>query len=276
MRFPIFLVFLAAVQLPAADAALQTRLRAVAEAYRGGDAKAALELAAAVIKEFPQSPDPWFLRGQLHADLRQHAQAVTDYDAALKLKPEFPAALQERGSAHFRLARMKEAIRDWDEFLRLVPSREPHHWQRGIAYYYAGEFEKGRRQFAIHQTVNSADVENAVFHYICTARALGVGQAAKEFIEIRGDRRVPMMEIHGLFAGKLKPEDVLKAAGTGNPANRAHQLFYAHYYLGLYHEAHGNAAKAREHILLAAKDADANGYMGDCARVHAMLLKAKK
>ena len=49
-------------------------------------------------------------------------------------------------------------------------------------------------------------------------------------------------------------------------------LFYAHLYLGLYHEALGDKKKARAHIDVAAKKHTSPHYMGDVARLHARLL----
>ena len=154
--------------------------------------------------------------------------------------------------------------------MQILPEQEPNHWQRGISLYYAGEYERGRKQFELHQTVNSNDVENAVWHFLCVARANGLDNARAALIPIKGDARVPMAEVHTLFAGKAKPEDVLKAAGLGGPPtlrlNR--QLFYAHLYLGLYFEALGDDQKAREHIAQAAGPYQTGDYMGDVARVH--------
>ncbi len=121
--------------------------------------------------------------------------------------------------------------------------------------------------------MNPNDVENAVWHFLCVARASGMEKARAALIPIQGDARVPMMEVHALFAGKLKPEDVLKAAGDGGPVtpqgNR--QLFYAHLYLGLYFEVLGDDKQAREHITKAAGEFQTGDYMGDVARVHRQL-----
>jgi hypothetical protein len=76
----------------------------------------------------------------------------------------------------------------------MVPEQDPHHWQRGLCYYYAEEYEKGKAQFERHQTVNSQDVENAVWHFLCAVRAPGGNLAAaqKELIPIEGDGRIPI------------------------------------------------------------------------------------
>jgi lipoprotein NlpI len=134
--------------------------------------------------------------------------------------------------------------------------------------YYTGQYKEGREQFETHQNVNSADVENAAWHFICVARAENVEAARKSLIPIEGDTRVPMKEVHELFSGKGSVEAVLKAAETGEGDDLKNHRCYAHLYLGLYFEALGDEAKAMEHMLKAAKDYQMDHYMGKCAQVH--------
>jgi uncharacterized Ntn-hydrolase superfamily protein len=84
-----------------------------------------------------------------------------------------------------------------------------------------------------------------------------------------------MMKIHELYAGTATPKDVQDAAAAGRlEADESRmRLFYAHLYVGLYHEAAGRAAEAREHILLTAEKYAGDDYMGDVARAHAAVLK---
>jgi lipoprotein NlpI len=206
--------------------------------------------------------------------LKQHTKSLADYDAGLKLNPKATMGYQFRGAQHFRAGRFREAVADFDKFIELAPEQAPHHWQRGIALYYAGRFDDGRKQFELHQTANPYDVENAVWHFLCVARGSSLEKARAGLIPIERDSRVPMMQIHALFAGKAKPEDVMKAAEAGNASaqEKENQLFYAHLYLGLYYEATGDSKLAREHIVKAATQFKADHYMGDVARVHAQTL----
>ena len=187
-------------------------------------------------------------------------------------------AFDRRGGEHFKAGRIKESVADFDMAVKLDAKREPWHWRRGISYYYAGEFEKGKKQFEGYQTVDSSDVENATWRYLCMARISGTVTASKGILKIGDDRRVPMRQIYDLYAGKLKPEDVLKAARAGKPAppelNR--RLFYTHLYLGLYYEAAGKEKLAREHLIKAAEDHRIGHYMWDVAHVHANILRAKE
>ena len=92
-----------------------------------------------------------------------------------------------------------------------------------------------------------------------------------------GDGRIPMMEVLALFGGKSTPEKVLaKAKANGATGPRLErQLFYAHLYLGLWYEAKKELKLRDKYISLAATVADQHGYMGDVARVHAVLNKIK-
>ena len=184
-------------------------------------------------------------------------------------------ALQSRGADHFFAGRMKQAIADWDRVIKLDPKSGPRHWQRGLALYYAGEYEKGVTQFESHQTVNKHDVENAAWHFICVVRAPDgtVEKARKNFIPIEGDARVPMKQIHALFAGNGTQEEVLAAVKEGNPPTRElrNRSCYAHLYLALYYESLGEEKKAGKHIRKAAFDYKMDHYMGKVAQVHAKL-----
>jgi lipoprotein NlpI len=146
------------------------------------------------------------------------------------------------------------------------------HWKRGIAYYYAGEYEKGKQQFELHQTVNPQDVENAAWHFLCVARTpRGTIEAAqKSLISITRDRRIPMAEIQQMFAGTMKPDQVMEAGKKAGPTAQ----FYADLYVGLYYEALGRQEDSLRYIVAAAENSAAkNNYMGDVARVHVKLRK---
>lgn len=289
MRGLTAILLAAVLPLTAADKAppqskLKEQLQAARAAHLRGDKRGAIETASAIIKGFPTALEGHVFRANLYTAYHQYQKAVDDLSTAIKLRSGSPDLHQMRGEAHFRNVDMKAAIKDWDEVIRLRPAQEPYHWQRGIAHYYDGQFAKGRRQFTIHQTVNSADVENAVFHFICTARALDLKTAQKELINISGDSRIPMFQIHRLFAGNMTVKQVLQAADRPSDEDilnqiplsdeaRIRQEFYANYYIGLYYESHGDPKQARKYIMKADKTANQNGYMGDCARVHAELIR---
>ena len=267
----ILLVSFCACSL-ACGAEFEDLLKQTGEAMQAGRTNEALKLATRAIDMQPTNAQAWHLRGRLHAYLQQHTNAIADLDRAAKLDPT-PLIFQHRGTEHFRVGNFDKSVADFDKFIELAPTQAAHHWQRGISLYYAGKFEDGAKQFELHKTVNANDVENAVWHFLCVARASGLEKAKASLMPIEGDTRIPMKEIHALFAGKAKVEDVLAAAKESKAEDG---LFYAHLYLGLYYEAIGDRSKTREHIFKAARDFKASHYMGDVARVHARVLEKQK
>jgi lipoprotein NlpI len=101
-----------------------------------------------------------------------------------------------------------------------------------------------------------------------------VEKARTAMLKIGKDRRVPMMVVYDLFRGKAQPADVLKAVEADAPAadqlNR--RLFYAHLYLGLYHESLGDRNLALRHLTTATEHRIGH-YMWDVARVHRDVLR---
>ena len=186
-------------------------------------------------------------------DLRQSAVA------------EQPRAVFDRAVADFEAGRVSESAAGFDTLVRLVPSAGPELWQRGIALYYAGRYQDCRKQFESHRTVNPNDVENAVWHFLCVARADSADKARVALLPVGPDSRVPMRQVYEMFRGTLSPEMVLKAAGARETAQ-----FYAQLYVGLYFDALRDSRRALEHITMAADDRyrEAGGFMHTVAKVH--------
>ncbi len=193
-------------------------------------------------------------------------------EAAPPLPELSPREHDRRGDEHLKAGRFEEAITDFDRYLAAEPEADPHHWRRGIAYYYARRYAEGAAQFERHRGVNPADVENAAWHFLCEARQGGVDAARARLLPVALDRRAPMMTVYELLAGRATPQDVLDAAARAAPVQAESALFYGHLYVGLYHEASGEAESARRHIELAATTHTSANYMGDIARMHSDLL----
>ena len=198
--------------------------------------------------------------------------SVVFFVAIVQARGESPQAVFKRAVDDFERGRVTESAAGFDNFIKLVPDIAPELWQRGIALYYAGRYKDCRAQFESHLTVNPNDVENAVWHYLCVARAESPEKAKAALLPVGPDSRVPMREVYDMFRGVKRPEDVLAAAGQ-QPSGQ----FYAQLYVGLYYEAQGNARLAREHITLAAADqfARMGGYMHTVAKVHLGILNKR-
>ena len=204
-------------------------------------------------------------------------KAIAALSEVIAKEPANSTAWYMRGREHFRVGKIKESVADLDKHVELSPAAESRQWERGISYYYAGEYAKGAKQFALYQTFHDQDVENSVWRYRCVARTEGVEKERENMLPIDNDPRVPMMQIFDLYRGKLKPSEVLAAAQAGNPSRDAlnSRLFYASLYVGLWHEAAGEKELAKQHIFEAEKHIIGH-YMWDVARVHAQRLRAEK
>ncbi len=176
-----------------------------------------------------------------------------------------PQQVFDRAVEDFRAGRLHDAATAFDRLVELAPGSAAHLWQRGIALYYVGRYQDCREQFEAHRTVNPNDVENAAWHFLCVARAESPAAAGAALLPVGPDARAPMAEIYRMFRGELAADELLTAAGAGVSAQ-----FYAHLYLGLYHEAWGRDEAALRHIQTAADNryADVGGYMHMVARVH--------
>lgn len=240
-----------------------------------GKVDAAIQLATQALAQDAKCAPAFLLRGTGFEAIQQHEKAIADFDSAIKFQADLAEAYNHRGSEQFKLGRFAASLADFDKFLELRPDQFAGHWRRGISCYYAGRFDEGRKQFEGYEKVDTNDVENAIWHYLCTARATSVAEARKRLLKIGADRRVPMMQVYALFAGKMRPEEVLQAVEMGQPAAEQlnQRLFYAHLYLGLYYEVEGDKRLALEHLTHAADDHKIGHYMWDVARVHRDLLR---
>jgi lipoprotein NlpI len=89
---------------------------------------------------------------------------------------------------------------------------------------------------------------------------------------------VPMKEVLELFAGKLKPEDVIEAAEKAKleGVEKTAARFYANLYVGLYYESEKDEKKALEHLTAAVEKYKIGDYMWDVADAHLKMIRAKK
>ncbi|MFT7631788.1 MAG: lipoprotein NlpI [Mariniblastus sp.] len=209
--------------------------------------------------------------------------AMKEIAEASKINPDNLSLELLRGDIAFASANMTACVDAYDQVIRMSPRLEPQLWQRGLALYYASRYADGVKQFETHQTVNSQDVENAVWHLLCAAQVSDVEQARKKLIPIQGDTRVPMSQIYEMFAGRMTPADVLagasKTSSTIAPDSSRQQLqrYYAHLYIGLYHEMLAQPVEAKAALLKAAEinPLGKTNFMGQVARVHLEVMKLR-
>jgi lipoprotein NlpI len=272
--FLLVVVFLSGpARADEASDALVAKARALLKEGKTDAALAALDKA---VEADPKHLDAVLLRATIREATAQYEKAIEDFTRAIELNPKTAVIYDRRGAVRFKAGQIKESIADFDKAIALDADRANGHWMRGISLYYAGRFDDGRKQFEGYEKVDTNDVENAVWHFLCVARKDGVDKARASLLKIGNDRRVPMMQVYSLFAGKLKPDDVLAAVRGGDPkdAELNKRLFYAHLYLGLWAEVNGDKKTALAHLNKATDDHPFGHYMWDVARVGRNRLKS--
>lgn len=185
-----------------------------------------------------------------------------------------------RGDARLFLSNFAGAVEDYEKMIALDPTLDISHWRLGIAYYYVEKYDKAAHQFEIYHGYDNVDRENGIWRFMSQTRATGPEKARKGLLKYEKTDRPPYPWLYSLYAGKMKPDEVMAAIKKAGFEERyeVRVRFHADLYLGIHYELAGNQAKALEHLRKATANAygRATGtYMWQVARVHHDLLAAK-
>lgn len=184
----------------------------------------------------------------------------------LRISPFDPRMYIYRGMIYFKLGRLLESLQDFNKAEELNPQLTPYLWQRGISYYYLGKYAKGARQFELDLSVNSQDVEETLWHYLCLAQLENSLSARECLLPVKYDLPFFMRQIYRLFAGKSSVEILLQTLNTDD----IRDLFYMNLYLGLYYEAQKDQKNSIFYINKAI-DCKIDDYMWYLAYLHRQL-----
>ena len=202
---------------------------------------------------------------------------------AIEANPKNINAFSRRGDAFFFLGKFDEAVADYDQMVKLDDSQANSHWRRGIALFYAGKFKEAAAQFESYHSFDQVDRENGIWRYLSQYKAHGRDKAREGLLKYEKDDREPFPAVYKLFAGTMKPEEILERieAAEISKDEREKRLFYAQLYIGLNHAVEGDAVAAQRHLRLATlnKWGPAAGYgpnyMWHVGRLHEQLLRTK-
>jgi len=263
------LVGIFAVSAQDATPSAAARDRATA-ALKAGNMTNAISIISDALRADPKDARLWNFRAQLRSLAGDPSGAVTDLSEGIRMNPSSGFLHQDRAIERFKMGQSAESLTDFDRANELNPEIVPYNWQRGIALYYGKRYADGRKQFELHRAVNPNDVENAVWHFLCVARAEGTNTAHKVFMDISSDERIPMAEIHELYGGEAPASEVWEAATavTGSSEQQRQARFYAQLYLGLHADVLGRNDEARDHLKQAVALASPRDFMGHVARFH--------
>ncbi len=202
-----------------------------------------------------------------HPAMNLLQQELNRYHQAIAHNPNNPRNYVLRGMVQFKLANIAASIADFDRAEELDASITPYLWQRGLSYYYANRFEEGARQFEVDLQVNSQDVEETVWRYLCVARLEGVEMARKSLLPVKNDPRRVMQLVYDFYAGNCQIDSVLGVGNFFAPRPK----FYSHLYVGLFFEVANQPEKAKFYVSKAVDDFPIDDYMWHLGRVHKIL-----
>lgn len=178
------------------------------------------------------------------------------------------SSLTRRGMAKFVQNDVEGSIADFDLVVQNAPRMEPYMWQRGLSLYYAERYEDGAAQFRKDVAVNPNDTEEAIWAFLCDARDPSVGFDRADLMRVGPDPRRYMRAAYDLFnAGDAASDVALEDVASLGPVDE----FYSLLYRGLWREAAGDAAGARDLIVQATQTQYASrsgDYMAALAVVH--------
>ena len=204
----------------------------------------------------------------------ERERAVQQADALLSHYPDDPVAWRFAGDLYLRGGELAKSIGQFERYIAAVPEHQAELWQYGIALALAGKYDAGRKLFELHRTVNPHDVENALWHFYCVAKASTAEQARAVVLPAPGDRRVPMEQLLWLYRGVSQEAAVRAAVDKLPPESQQHAsaAFYADLYLAMHADAAGDRQQALEFAAraAAAKQVD---YMTDVGRVYHSVLR---
>jgi len=177
--------------------------------------------------------------------------------------------LTQAGMRAFEGGHIEESIRRFD---MAAESGYPRAllWQRGLSLFYAGRFEEGARQFREDVAMNPNDTEESIWAMLCEAKLHTFDAARRDMLAVGRDARQVMRAAYDLFRGEEESKASLLASASGGGAS---DQFYAALYLGLFAEAQGDEANARQWLKSAAASAYTRGsggsdYMVSVVRIH--------
>ena len=232
-------------------------------------------LAHAQAEKHPLSQDQ---RNSLRSNIDQ---AIESYDAKLKKKPESVDLLSRRGDMYLFAGKFSKSVADFEKMIELDPTTDAPHWRLGIAYYYIDNFKKGMHQFSKYHAYDALDRENGVWKFFCQANLEGIEKAQQNMLPYTRFDRHPFPDVYDLLAGKngITAESILKAAEESKESQSAkvRRLFFAHLYIGMWHEIHGRKKEALHHLNLATANQyglSTRTYMWQVARIHYEQLSA--
>ena len=102
----------------------------------------------------PNSYSIYFLRANAHAELRNHVEAIPDYDRAISPTTKFPQSILldhmiyfNRANSKVELGDYKEALKDYLQAIAIAPPPEQDHYNLANTYLDMSRFEEAISEY---------------------------------------------------------------------------------------------------------------------------------
>ena len=165
------------------------------------------------IKKGPWEGQCYHRRAWSYAKLKQHQQAIQDFDQAIGLDPEYDLAYSHRGPSYAAIGEHQRAIQDYDQAIRLDADDELAYVNRALAYYDLGQHQRAIQDYdhAIKLNPNySCAYYNRGMAYIDLRQLERAIQDCDQAIKLRRrpGRQVETGLCRSLLQGQLSKADV--------------------------------------------------------------------
>src|SRR5262249_49417167 len=95
----------------------------------------------------PSDAGPLVGRGNIYSAQKQYERAISDYNAALKIRPKYPLAFRNRGIVYSKMKDFDRAIGDYSEAIRLDPTYAEAYEDRGDAWLEKKDYDRAAADY---------------------------------------------------------------------------------------------------------------------------------
>lgn len=172
----------------------------------------------------------YFDRARAYMNEEECGSAVSDLTSAISLKPDNADGYMMRGRANRCAGHYADAISDYTEVIRLAPSGNAY-WQRALARYNQGDFEGAATDSSAAMLFAPRWPYPVLWYAIARMR-----QGKFEPSDLDGktqmiDTNTWPGQVFLLYKGDVTPDDILRAAHSGDAKTERDNLCEAHFYL---------------------------------------------
>jgi lipoprotein NlpI len=213
----------------------------------------------AAIQRSPKLVSGYLYRAGIEEELKAYDAAITDYTSAIALKPFITDLRASRGTDFVNTGRYAEAETDFAFYTGIETDDSIGFFQLGFAQWAQGHFDKALASFNTSRELDAKTGYNVVWREIAeqeaNARDSTLRRDARKVEE--GKWPAPIVD---LFAGRTKSDDVLAAAGKGEPGETDRQKCEAAFYVAEWNLEQKDTAGALP-LFARAKDSCPDGFI---------------